>query len=74
MWEETGENPRIQMGDHHTHLHTTTVHLGDRTRVVVGISECIFKLFYINVHVICYSFNEFFKRIKEYSIPFPEAK
>lgn len=33
MWEEAGvagENPRVQVGDHHILLHTTTVDRGDR--------------------------------------------
>lgn len=46
MWEETGvsgENPRVQAGDHHTLSHTTTVDQGDQgdqTWVAEVRSEC----------------------------------
>lgn len=32
----SGENPRVQAGDHHALSHTTTVGHGDRTRVAEG--------------------------------------
>lgn len=44
MWEEAiilGENPRVKEDDHHTFSHTTTVDLGDRTRIAAVISDKI---------------------------------